>query len=147
MSLTNAYARLGYVDGLGDEEIPWWIAPHVRDFVALAKSSAVLTAKQAAADSPAPHAALAALALRVSQTAAVARVAAHVEGGKQLGAGVASALRAEIDEYCGTPPRPHHLNQAALTVALIAAGLEDRDPAKGALVTEAERLQQKLSNM
>ena len=147
MSFINGYARLGYVEGLGDEEIPWWLAPYVRDYVALAKSSAVLKAAHAAADSPLPHAALGALALRVSQTAAVARVAAHVEGGKQLGAGVASALRAEVDEYCGTPPRPHHLNQAALAVALIAAGLEERDPAKAALVTEAERLQQKLGNL
>jgi len=29
----------GLVEGLGDEEIPWWIAPHVRDFAALAKST------------------------------------------------------------------------------------------------------------
>jgi hypothetical protein len=40
--LINSYTRFGFVEGLGDEEIPWWIAPYVRDFAALAKSTAVL---------------------------------------------------------------------------------------------------------
>jgi hypothetical protein len=38
----NSYTRFGLVEGLGDEEIPWWIAPYVRDFAALAKSTVVL---------------------------------------------------------------------------------------------------------
>jgi hypothetical protein len=29
----------GMVEGLGDEEIPWWTAPYVRDFTGLAKNS------------------------------------------------------------------------------------------------------------
>jgi hypothetical protein len=40
--LINSYTRFGFVEGLGDEEIPWWIAPYARDFAALAKSTAVL---------------------------------------------------------------------------------------------------------
>jgi hypothetical protein len=141
----NAFTRLGSVDGLGDEEIPWYIAPYVRDFAALAKSGAVLEANRALAAAPAPQLALTALAGRLAQTAAIARVAAHVEGGKALAAGVSGSIRDEIDEYCGTPPRPHHIGQAALAVALLASSLDDKDPAKTALVGEAERLQQKLA--
>jgi hypothetical protein len=88
--------------------------------------------------------ALAAFARRIAQTASVARVAAHVKGNDALGAGVGAALVSEIDEFCGTPPHPHRLTQAALTVSLIAAGLEANDPAKTVLVNQAERLQQKL---
>lgn len=146
MTFMHAYGRRGFVEGLGDEQIPWWIAPHVRDFVALAKSAAVRSAVLAAAANPTPQPALEALTARVAQTAAAARIAVHVEGGKQLAAGVTSALRADIDEFCGTPPRPHHLSEAALAVALLASGLEERDPAKAVLVVEAERLQQKLIN-
>jgi hypothetical protein len=144
MIAINGYTRFGYVEGLGDEEIPWWIAPYVRDFAALARSSAVLEATAHAAAGPAPEPALMALTTRLAQTAAVARVAAHVDGGKQLSAGVSGALSADIDEFCGTPPRPHHLQQAALAVALIASSLGAKDPAKAALIAEAERLQQKL---
>lgn len=139
--LINSYTRFGYVEGLGDEEIPWWIAPYVRDFVALAKSTAVLqNLNPAAAHEPA----LAAFTRRIAETAAVARVAAHVKGNEGLSAGVSAALAAEIDEFCGTPPRPHRLDQAALIASLIAASLETNDPAKAALVNQVERLQQKL---
>jgi hypothetical protein len=128
------------VEGLGDEEIPWWIAPYVRDFAALAQSTAVLgAARQAAQGSPEP--ALVALAQRISQTAAVARIAVRMKGGEALNAAVGSALSAEIDEYCGTPPRPHHLNQAALAVSLVASSLSEKDAAKAVLIAEAERLQ------
>lgn len=144
--LLNVYGRRGYVEGLGDEDVPWWIAPHVRDFGALARSGVVRTAALAAAANPMPQPALQALTVRVAQTAAAARVAVHVEGGKQLVAGVTGALRADIDEYCGTPPRPHHVSEAALAVALLASGLEEKDPAKAVLVSEAERLQQTLSS-
>src|SRR3569623_405425 len=125
MTFMNAYGRRGFLDGLGDEQIPWWIAPHVRDFVALAKSSAVRSAVLAAAANPPPQPALEALTARVAQTAAAARVAAHVEGGRQRAAGVTSARRADIDEFCGTPPRPPHLAEAALAVALLASGLDE----------------------
>jgi hypothetical protein len=139
--LINSYTRFGYVEGLGDEEIPWWIAPYVRDFSALAKSTAVLQRlNPAAAHEPA----LASFARRIAETAAVARVAVHVKGNEGLAAGVSAALASEIDEFCGTPPRPHRLNQAALAVSLIAASLEANDPAKTVLVNQAERLQQKL---
>ena len=141
----NASSRLGYVDGLGDEEIPWYLAPYVRDFAALAKSTAVFEATRAAAAAPLPQPSLMALASRLSRTAAVARVATHVEGGKAMVAGVSSSMRADIEEYCGTPPRPHHLGQAALAVALLASSLEEKDPVKVLLVGEAERLQQKLA--
>jgi len=136
--LINSYTRLGFVEGLGDEEIPWWIAPYVRDFAALAKSTAVLQSLNPAA---APERALASLTRRLAETAAMARVAVHVKGNEALAAGVSAALVSEIDEYCGTPPRPHRLNQAALAVSLIAASLEANDPAKTVLVNQAERLQ------
>ena len=139
--LINSYTRFGLVEGLGDEEIPWWIAPYVRDFAALAKSTAVLqNLNPVAAHEPA----LASLTRRIGETAAVARVAAHVKGNDALSAGVNATLAAEIDEFCGTPPRPHRLNQAALAVSLIAASLEANDPAKTVLVNQAERLQQKM---
>jgi hypothetical protein len=136
--LINSYTRFGFVEGLGDEEIPWWIAPYVRDFAALAKSTAVLQSLNPAA---APEPALASLTRRLAETAAVARVAAHVKGNEALAAGVSAALAADIEEYCGTPPRPHRLHQAALAVSLIAASLEVNDPAKTVLVNQAERLQ------
>jgi hypothetical protein len=139
--LINSYMRFGFVEGLGDEEIPWWIAPYVRDFAALAKSTAVL---QRLNPTAAAEPALAAFTRRIGETAAVARVAAHVKGNEALGAGVSAALAAEIDEFCGTPPRPHRLGQAALIVSLIASSLEANDPAKMALVNQVERLQQKL---
>jgi hypothetical protein len=139
--LINSYTRFGLVEGLGDEEIPWWIAPYVRDFAALAKSTAVLqNLNPATAHEPA----LSSLTRRIGETAAVARVAAHMKGSEGLAAGVSAALVAEIDEFCGTPPRRHRLDQAALAVSLIAASLEANDPAKTVLVDQAERLQQKL---
>jgi hypothetical protein len=139
MFVFSNYMRLGgMVEGLGDEEIPWWLAPYVRDFAALAKSSALIDAQR---NATAVEPALASLTLRLVQTAAVARVAAHVKGNEGMSAGVSGALTAEIDEYCGTPPRPHHLNQAGLMLALLAASLETNDPAKLALVAQAERLQ------
>ena len=141
--LINSYTRFGLVEGLGDEEIPWWIAPYVRDFAALAKSTVVL---QGLSLKAAHEPALAAFARRIAETASVARVAAHVKGNEALGAGVSAALVSEIDEFCGTPPHPHRLNQAALTVSLIAAGMEANDPAKMVLVNQAERLQQKLQS-
>jgi hypothetical protein len=128
----------GMVEGLGDEEIPWWIAPYVRDFAGLARSSALIDAQRNSGKVERP---LASLTRRLAQTAAVARVAAHVKGNEGLTAGVSAALAADIDEFCGTPPRPHHVNQAGLVLALIAASLEANDPAKLALVAQAERLQ------
>ena len=139
--LINSYTRFGLVEGLGDEEIPWWIAPYVRDFAALAKSTVVLQGLNLKA---AHEPTLAAFARRIAQTASVTRVAVHVKGNEALGAGVSAALVSEIDEFCGTPPHPHRLTQAALIVSLIAAGLEANDPAKTVLVNQAERLQQKL---
>jgi hypothetical protein len=133
MLAINGFTRFGMVEGLGDEEIPWWLAPYVRDAAALARSSAVLEAKN--------NAAAERLARRITEIAGVARVAAHMKGNEGLAGGVNSALTAEIDEFCGTPPRPHHLNQAALAVALIASSLEANDPAKAALVAQADRLQ------
>jgi len=130
--------HFGKVEGLGDEEIPWWIAPYVRDFAALAKSSVLIEAQ---GNATAIEPALASLTQRLAQTAAVARVAAHVKGNEGLAGGISAALAAEIDEYCGTPPRPHHLNQAGLVLALIASSLEANDPAKLVLVAQAERLQ------
>jgi len=144
MAVINTRSRFGTVEGLGDEEVPWWIARDVRDFVGLARSSAVRNAARGEPGEVRVEFALESLAARIAQTAAVARVAAHVENGKQLVAGVGSALRAEIDEYCGTPPRPHHVGQAALAVALVAAGLDEKDPAKAVLVEEASRLQQQM---
>jgi hypothetical protein len=133
MLVINGFTRFGMVEGLGDEEIPWWLAPYVRDAAALARSSAVLEAKN--------NAAAERLARRISEIAGVARVAAHMRGNEGFASGVNSALAAEIDEFCGTPPRPHHLNQAVLAVALIASSLEANDPAKAALVAQADRLQ------
>ena len=133
MLTINGFTRFGMVEGLGDEEIPWWLAPYVRDAAALARSAAVLEAKKNAAAEK--------LAGRISEIAGVARVAAHMKGNEGLAGGVNSALTAEIDEFCGTPPRPHHLNQAALAVALIASSLEANDPAKAVLVAQADRLQ------
>src|SRR5258708_15279168 len=139
--LINSYTRFGLVEGLGDEEIPWWIAPYVRDFAALAKSTGVLqNLNPAGAHEPA----LASLTRRIGETAAVARVAAHVKGNDALAGGVNAALAAEIDEFCGTPPRPHRLNQAAFAVSLLASSLEANDPATTVLVNQAERLQGKL---
>jgi hypothetical protein len=138
MLLINAYTRFGMVDVPGDLEVPWWIAPHVRDFAGLAKSSAVNEAQREAAE---VEPALAALTQRLAQTAAVAHVAAHVKGNEGFAAGVSATLAADIDEFCGTPPRPKHVNQAGLAVSLIAASLPANDPAKAALVSQAERLQ------
>ena len=132
----NQYTRFGYVEGLGDEEIPWWIAPYVRDFAALAKSTAVLENLAAK-----PETALASLTRRVMETASVARVAAHTKGNEALSAGVSAALAADFDEFCGTPPRPHRLDQAALIASLIASSLQANDPAKAVLVAQVERLQ------
>lgn len=131
----NQYTRFSLVEGLGDEEIPWWIAPYVRDFAALARSTAVLenlTAK--------PETALISLTRRVAETASVARVAAHVKN-EALSAGVGATLAADFDEFCGTPPHPHRLDQAALIASLIASSLQAHDPAKAVLVAQVERLQ------
>lgn len=144
MLLINARTRFGMVEGLGDEEIPWWIAPYVRDFAGLAKSSAVSEAQRSAVE---VEPSLAALTQRIAQTAAVAHVAANVKGNEGFAAGVSATLAADIDEYCGTPPRPKHINQAGLAVSLIAAGLPANDPAKAALVSQAERLQKLRGQM
>jgi hypothetical protein len=138
MFVFGAYTRFGTVEGLGDEEIPWWIAPYVRNFGELAQSTASIVAQREAASVELP---LASLTERLVQTVAVARVAAHMKGNEGLAAGVSASLAADIDEYCGTPPRPHHLNQAGLVVSLIAASLEVNDPAKAVLVAQAQRLQ------
>jgi hypothetical protein len=129
----NGFTHFGMVEGLGDEEIPFWLAPYVHNAAALARSSAVLEAKT--------NAAAQRLARRISEIAGVARVAAHMKGNEGFAGGVNSALTAEIDEFCGTPPRRHHLEQAALAVSLIASSLEANDPAKAALVAQADRLQ------
>ena len=77
MFIFSNYTRFGgMVEGLGDEEIPWWIAPYVRDFVSLAKSSVLIDAQRNATTI---EPALASLTRRLVQTAAVARVAAHVK--------------------------------------------------------------------
>lgn len=139
MFIYDNYSQWGrMVEGLGDEEIPWWIAPYVRNFAEVAKSQALVETRGQAAP---VGAGLASLTLRLAQTAAIARVAVHVKGNDGLSAGVSATLAADIDEFCGTPPRPHHLNQAGLAVSLIAAGLAANDPAKAALVAQAERLQ------
>jgi len=143
MTILTNYTRFGTVEGLGDEEIPWWLAPYVRNFVNLAESSALIDARKAAAGLPA----LGSLAQRLMQTAAVARVAAHVKGNDGMAEGVNAALTADIDEFCGTPPRPHHLEQAGLVVALIASNLEAGDPAKSVLVAQAGRLQKLRGQM
>ena len=144
MLLINGYTRFGMVEGLGVEEIPWWIAPYVRDFAGLARSSAVSEAQRIAAE---VEPALAALTQRLAQTAAVAHVAANVKGNEGFTAGVSATMAADIDEYCGTPPRPKHVNQAGLAVSLIAASLPASDPAKAALVSQAERLQKLRGQM
>jgi hypothetical protein len=133
--LINQYTRFGYVEGLGDEEIPWWIAPYVRDFAALARSTALLDNLTAKSET-----ALVSLTRRVAETASVARVAAHVKN-EALSAGVGAALAADFDEFCGTPPHPHRLDQAALIASLIASSLQSHDPAKAVLVAQVERLQ------
>jgi hypothetical protein len=133
--LINQYTRFGYVEGLGDEEIPWWIAPYVRDFAALARSTALLDNLTAKSET-----ALVSLTRRVAETASVARVAAHVKN-EALSAGVSAALAADFDEFCGTPPHPHRLDQAALIASLIASSLQSHDPAKAVLVAQVERLQ------
>jgi hypothetical protein len=144
MLIYSGYTNFGrMVEGLGDEEIPWWIAPYVRNFTELAKSQVLIDAQRNA--KPA-ELALASLAQRLGQTAAVARVAAHVKGNEGLAAGVSATMADEIDEFCGTPPRPHHINQAGLVVSLIAASLEANDPAKAALVAQAERLQRLIAS-
>ena len=75
--LINAYTRFGMVEGLGDEEIPYYLAPYVRDFAALAKSFAVSEGRNTAEVDQA----LASLTQRLAQTAAVAHVAAtHASG-------------------------------------------------------------------
>ena len=71
----------------------------------------------------------------------MARVAAHIKGNEGLNTGVSAALAEDIDGYCGTPPHPHHVNEAGLVLALLASNLEANDPAKLALVAQAERLQ------
>jgi hypothetical protein len=144
MVLINAYTRFGKVEGLGDEEIPWWIAPYVRDFAGLAKSSALAEAQRGAAE---VDTALASLTQRLAQTAAVAHVAANIKGNEGFAAGVSATMAADIDEYCGTPPRPKHINQAGLAVSLIASTLPANDPAKAALVSQAERLQKLRGQM
>jgi len=138
MFVINGLTRFGTVEGLGDEEIPWWIAPYVRNFGELAQSTATIAAESGATTA---NVALASLTQRLAETAAVARVAAHVKGNEGLAAGVSASLAADIDEFCGTPPRPHHLNQAGLAVSLIAASLKANDPAKAVLVGQAQRLQ------
>jgi len=142
MLLINSYTRFGMIEGLGDEEIPWWIAPYVRDFAGLAKSTAV---NEASAREVEPS--LTALTQRIAQTAAVAHVAANVKGNDGFSAGVSATLAADIDEFCGTPPRPKHINQAGLVVSLIAASLPANDPAKAVLVSQAERLQKLRGQM
>ncbi len=133
--LIDNYTRFGFVEGLGDEEIPWWIAPYVRDIAVLAKSTALLENRVA------PEPALASFTRRLAETVAVSRVAAHIKGNDGLAAAINAAIAAEIDEFCGTPPRPHRVDQAGLAVSLIAASLEPNDPAKAVLVAQAERVQ------
>src|SRR6478736_6095585 len=74
MLVINGFTRFGMVEGLSDEEIPWWLAPYVRDIATLARSSAVLEARNNAAAEK-----LASLARRISEIAGVARVAAHMK--------------------------------------------------------------------
>ncbi len=145
MLLINSYTRFGrMVEGVGDEEIPWWIAPYVRDFAALAKSSVLLDDHYG---EPAVESALVSLTRRLAQTAAMAHVAANIKGNEDLTAGISATMAADIDEYCGTPPRPRHVNQAGLAVSLLAASLAANDPAKLALIAQAERLQRLRGHM
>ena len=118
MLVFGSYSQGGgrMVEGLGDEEIPWWIAPYVRNFAEVAKSQ---TSIEAQVHTELVGPASASLTLRLTQTAAIARVAVHVKGNEGLAAGVSTTLAAEIDEFCGTPPRPHDLNQAGLAVSVL----------------------------
>ena len=75
--------------------------------------------------------------MRLAQTAEIARVAIHAKDNVGLATGVSATLAADIDEFCGTPPQPHQVNQAGLAVSLIAARLEANDPAKAVLVAQA----------
>jgi hypothetical protein len=129
----NQYTRFGLVEGLGDEEITWWIAPYVRDFAALARSTAVLENPSAKHETT-----LISLTRRVAETASVARVAAQVKN-EALSDGVGAALAADFDEFCGTPPHPHRLDQAGLIASLIASSLQAHDPAKAALVAQVDK--------
>jgi hypothetical protein len=144
MVLINAYMRFGKVEGLGDEEIPFYLAPYVRDFAGLAKSSALAEAQRTEAE---VDPALASLTQRLAQTAAVTHVAANVKGNEAFAAGVSATMAADIEEYCGTPPRPKHVNQAGLVVSLLASSLAANDPAKATLVSQAERLQKLRGQM
>jgi hypothetical protein len=134
-----------YVEGLGDEEVPWWIGPYVRDLVGLARSSAIynatFNADRAGQGIPTPQPARAALLARIVEVAAFARIASHIQGGSQWSAGAGAALQADTDEFCGTPPRPRQVGEAALAVALVAASLSEKDPARNILINETERLQ------
>ena len=50
MFIYGSYSQWGrMVEGLGDEEIPWWIAPYVRNFAELANSQALIETQQHAA--------------------------------------------------------------------------------------------------
>ncbi|MGA8739644.1 MAG: hypothetical protein WB561_00495 [Terracidiphilus sp.] len=145
MLLVNSYTRFGrMVEGLGDEEIPWWIAPYVRDFAALAKSSVLIDDHD---DEPGVESALLSLTRRLAQAAAVAHVVANVKGNEDFTAGISATMAADIDEYCGTPTLPRHVNQAGLAVSLLAASLAANDPAKLALIAQAERLQKLRGQM
>ena len=144
MFFRNFGVKQGMVEGLGDESIPWWLAPYVRDFTGLAKSSAVAKAVAAHAANPTPQPALAELVGRISELVPVARASAYIKENQALAAGAGAALRADIDLYCGTPPRPHHLLEAALAVSLVASSLHETDAAKPLLVAETERLQSKI---
>lgn len=93
------------------------------------------------------HPALASLTPGARASAAVAHVAANVKGNEGFAAGVSATMAADIDEYCGIPPRPKHVNEAGLAVSLIAASLAANDPAKAALVSQAERLQKLRGQM
>jgi hypothetical protein len=145
MLFRNFGANRGVVDGLGDESVPWWLAPYVRDFGALARSSAIAKARTAQATNAAPTLAFAELVGRISDLVPVARANAHIKETRALAVGVGGALSADIDFYCGTPPRPHHLLEAALAVSLVAANLHESDSAKALLVSEADRLQEKIN--
>jgi hypothetical protein len=144
MLFRNLGTKQGTVDGLGDESVPWWLAPYVRDFGALARSGAVAKARTAYAANPVPQLALLELVGRITELVPVARASAHVRESKAIALGVSGALSADIDFYCGTPPRPHHVREAALAVSLVAASLHESDSAKAVLVAEADRLQEKI---
>lgn len=143
MFFRNSFGQ-GWVDGLGDESIPRRIAPYVRDFTALAKSSVLAITRSGYAAGPTPQPAFAELVGRITELVPVARAGAYVKENRAFAAGVAAALSADIDFYCGTPPRPHHLMEAALAVSLVAASLSEADAAKALLIGETERLQGKI---